>query len=313
MDDLERRTMIRKSLVLAATAALLTVSSADAKLGDRMRTRMAERMAGQMATESAPGAAEMAYGVAPLQKLDYWAAKAPGAPLVIFVHGGGWKHGDKGNATGAAKVTHLLDQGYAVASINYRLVPDATVEEQAADVASATAWLIGNAGKLGHDPRRVVLMGHSAGAQLVALVGTDPRYLAAAGLSVDAVRGILALDGAAYDIATQMTEGPQIMQSIYAEAFGTDPARQKALSPTLQAAAPNAPAFLLLHVQRPDGIRQSQALAEALNKAGTPVEIQGFPGEGLQGHMEINRKLGQPDYPATPVLDDWLKARFARP
>ncbi|HEY6964493.1 MAG TPA: alpha/beta hydrolase, partial [Erythrobacter sp.] len=69
----------------------------------------------------------------------------------------------------------------------------------------------------------------------------------------------------------------------------------------------NAPAFLLLHVQRPDGVAQTNALAEALKRAGTPVEVAGFPGTGLQGHAEINRKLGEPDYPATPVMDAWLK------
>ena len=92
--------------------------------------------------------------------------------------------------------------------------------------------------------------------------------------------------------------------------FGSDPERQKQLSPTLQAARPNAPAFLVMHVQRADGVEQSEALAAALRKAGTPVEIDGFPGTGLRGHAEINRKLGEADYPATPVLDRWLARLF---
>ena len=76
---------------------------------------------------------------------------------------------------------------------------------------------------------------------------------------------------------------------------------------TVQAAAPNAPAFLLLHVQRPDAVAQSNALAEALRKGGSQAEVAGFPGKALRGHMEINRKLGEPDYPATTVMDAWLK------
>ena len=67
------------------------------------------------------------------------------------------------------------------------------------------------------------------------------------------------------------------------------------------------PAFLLLHVQRPDGVAQANSLADALKRAGAKVEVGSFPGEGLRGHMEINRKLGEPDYPATPVMDAWLK------
>ncbi|MEP6786336.1 MAG: alpha/beta hydrolase [Sphingomonadales bacterium] len=259
----------------------------------------------------AAGATEYAYGAAPLQKLDFFPAKAAKAPVLVFVHGGGWKRGDKGNATGRDLAPHYVAQGYAVASINYRLVPDATVEQQAADVAGAVAWVRGNAVRLNIDPGKIVLMGHSAGAHLVALVGTDPQYLRGAGLGLDAVRGVIPNDGAAYDVPAQMTDGPKIMQQTYAQAFGTDPARQRALSPTLQAASPNAPAFLLIHVQRSDGVRQAAALAEALKRAGTRVQINGFPGDGLKGHMEINRALGDPAYPATPVVDAWLKAVFA--
>jgi acetyl esterase/lipase len=232
------------------------------------------------------------------------------APLVIFVHGGGWKRGDKDNATGAAKVTHLLERGYAVATIDYRLVPEATVEQQAGDVVAALAWLRGHAGDYGVDPQRIVLMGHSAGAHLVALVGTDPAYLAAAGLDYGALRGVVALDGAGYDVPAQIADGGSFMHDTYVRAFGSDPARQRRLSPTLQAAAPNAPDFLLLHVARVDGTAQAKALAEALAGAGTRVERQGFSGTGLRGHMEINRSLGDPAYPATPVLDAWLARVF---
>ncbi|HKX87807.1 MAG TPA: alpha/beta hydrolase, partial [Sphingopyxis sp.] len=93
---------------------------------------------------------------------------------------------------------------------------------------------------------------------------------------------------------------------------GTDPARQEALSPTLQAAAPNAPEFLLLHVQRPDGVRQAEALDKALTAGGSEVERGSFPGEGLQGHADINRRLGDPAYAPTATVDAWLKRVFVR-
>jgi arylformamidase len=255
---------------------------------------------------------EYSYGNAPLQNLDYYAPADKHAPLVVFVHGGGWKRGDKDNATGKEKAPHYRQAGYGFASLNYRLVPGATVEQQAADIASAIAYLRSNAAKLGFDGRRIVLMGHSAGAHLVALVGTDPQYLRAAGLDQSALTGVVPIDGAAYDVAQQLVDGNRIMQDTYAEAFGDDPVRQRALSPTFQTASPNAPSFLILHVQREDGIRQSQALAAALRQSGTPVQINSFEGKGLMGHMEINRKLGDPAYPATPVVDAWLKAVFGR-
>jgi acetyl esterase/lipase len=249
----------------------------------------------------------LAYGSDPLQSLDLWVPEGRPAPLVLFVHGGGWKRGSKSNAVGCAMPGHMLAQGYAFASIDYRLVPAATVEQQAADVAAALAHLLKRADELGIDRSRVVLTGHSAGAHLVALVGTDERYLKAAGLSFADIDGVMPNDGAAYDVAAQMGQAGPRMRETYGQAFGTDPARQQALSPLAHAAAPNAPAFLLIHVQRPDGAAQNAALAEALRRAGAEVEVGSFPGEGLKGHAEINRKLGEPDYPATPVMDAWLK------
>jgi acetyl esterase/lipase len=190
-------------------------------------------------------------------------------------------------------------------------VPGASVEQQAADVAAAVRSLLDRAGDLGIDPSKVVLMGHSAGAHLVALVGTDEHYLRSAGLSLRILNGVIPIDGAAYDVPQQLADAGPRMRQTYTAAFGTDPARQRRLSPTMHAAAPNAAAFLLPHVQRRDGVRQSNELAAALNAAGTPAETASIPGQGLLGHMEINRKLGQADYPATAVVDAWLKRIFA--
>ncbi len=308
---------MKARLILAAAATAMVVAGmAEARPGGQLRERMRERMMQRMGADNAPEAARgetIAYGTDPAQNLDFWHAKgaAAPAPLVIFVHGGGWQRGSKDNATGRWKALHYPAAGYNFASINYRLVPGATVEQQAQDVAAALKALLDRAGALGIDRSRVVLMGHSAGAHLVALVGTDERYLKGAGLTFGDLAGVIPIDGAAYDVPAQMSDGPQMMQQTYAQAFGNDPARQRALSPTMQAAAPNAPGFLLLHVQRADGVRQAQALSAALQASGTAVKVESLPGEGLMGHMEINRRLGDPDYGATALVDGWLKQRFA--
>jgi acetyl esterase/lipase len=297
----------------AVVASGMPASDAREKLRDRLRERMAERMGAEDGVK-VPGSETIAYGSDPLQVLDLWRAKgAKGpAPLIVYVHGGGWKRGSKDNATGRFKPVHYPGQGYAFASINYRLVPAATVEQQAADVAGAVKALVDRASALGIDRRRIVLMGHSAGAHLVALVGTDERYLKGAGLSFADIAGVIPNDGAAYDVPAQMKDGPPIMQATYKQAFGTDPARQKALSPTAHAAAPNAPEFLLLYVQRPDGVRQAKAFGDALAAGGSRVEHGSFPGEGLKGHAEINRSLGDPAYAATATVDAWLRRVFGR-
>lgn len=284
--------MARK-LALVLAAAALAVSAGAASRGARDDDKQA-----------------LAYGADPLQAVDYWAGQSNRSPLVVFVHGGGWKRGDKRMMDGSDKLAHWRAQGYAVASVNYRLVPEATVEDQAADVAAAVAHLKARSGQLGFDPERIALVGHSAGAHLVALVGTDPSYLHGAGLSFADIDGVVPLDGAAYDVSGQLADGPRIMGATYRQAFGEDLARQQRLSPTAQAAAPNAAEFLILHVQREDGIRQSEALGAALRRAGTSAEVQGFAGTGLRGHAQINRELGDPDYPATAVLDRFLARIF---
>jgi acetyl esterase/lipase len=309
--------MMRQAMraLWAGLAASLLIGSAGAVSGERWRDRLAQRRAAAAdAAPQIPAGETIAYGRDPLQSLSVWRAQGAGAPapLILFVHGGGWQRGSKDNATGRWKPAHYAAAGYTFASINYRLVPAATVEQQAADVALALKALLARSRSLGIDPRRVVLMGHSAGAHLVALVGTDERHLKAAGLSFADVAGVIPIDGAAYDVTAQLQQAGPRMRQTYTQAFGSDPARQRQLSPAFHAAAPNAPAFLLPHVQRADGIAQNRMLAGALTAAGTPVELASVPGNGLLGHMEINRRLGDPDYPATAVVDDWLRRLFGR-
>lgn len=296
--------MRKNALLSIAILLLLAVTAADARprdgLGDPQTPADPHRE---------PVRKTIAYGRDALQRLDVWRAhgRSHPAPLVMFVHGGGWKRGSKDNASSKWLPAHLTQQGYAYASIDYRLVPAVTVEQQAEDVARALRALLDRAAELGIDRRRVVLMGHSAGAHLVALVGTDERYLKSAGLGFTDLSGVIANDGAAYDVPAQLQEDAPLMHQTYLEAFGSDPARQRALSPTHNAAAPNVRAFLLLHVQRPDAVRQTAALGRALTAASAAVDYGSFSGTGLRGHIEINRRLGDPDYPATAVVDAWLR------
>ncbi|WP_295630496.1 alpha/beta hydrolase [Novosphingobium sp.] len=316
-----RRIPIAGLVALALAGAL--DASASARPGDRIRAALAARMVRDDGPDQIAPGETLRYGADPAQSLSFWHARGVSgpAPLIVYVHGGGWSRGSKDNATGRWKVEHFPGEGYAFATIDYRLVPGATVEDEAADVAHALKALLDRAAALGIDRTRVVLMGHSAGAHLVALVGTDEWYLRAAGLSFGTLAGVIPIDGAAYDVPAQMADGPGIMQQTYRAAFGTDPVRQRALSPTLAARAHpfgsasvpgSAPHFLLLHVQRPDGVRQAEALETALQAAGAPVERAGFEGTGLKGHMTINRKLGDPDYLATGAVDRWLKRLFSR-
>jgi acetyl esterase/lipase len=272
------------------------------KLSDPCRKAIGERAAAS--NPPAPGTVEHAYGADPKQRLDL--AKPAGvakAPMLLFVHGGGWAIGDKSHAAGS-KAGWANSKGWAFASANYRLVPQAKVEQQAADVASAIAWLRANAAKEGLDPDRIVLMGHSAGAHLAALVGTDPQYLKAADVPMGAIRGVVLLDGAGYDIVEQSAAPRNPVKSRYDAAFGDDPKRQAELSPTRQAAAPNAANWLILPIERrADSQAQSKALAGALAKAGSSAVVAVVPGES---HGSLNKGFGEQGDFATKEVERFL-------
>ena len=280
------------------------ITTALPKLRDPCRKAIGERAAASR--PPAPGTVEHAYGADARQRLDL--VKPAGvakAPVLLFVHGGGWSIGDKAHAAGS-KAKWANAQGWAFASANYRLVPQATVEQQAADIASAIAWLRANATTQGLDPDRIVLMGHSAGAHLAALVGTDPEYLKAAGVPLEAIKGVVLLDGAGYDIAAQAGAPGNIVKPMYDAAFGSDPKRQAALSPTRQAAAPNVSRWLILPIERrADSQSQSKALADALGKAGASATMAVVPGES---HGSLNKGLGEDGDFATEQVEQFLAA-----
>jgi arylformamidase len=272
------------------------------KLSDPCRKAISERASA--GSPPAPGTVEHAYGPDPKQRLDLVRpAGVAKAPVLLFVHGGGWSIGDKSQAAGN-KAVWANSKGWAFASANYRLVPQATVEQQAADVASAIAWLRTNAAREGLDPDRIVLMGHSAGAHLAALVGTDPQYLKTAGVQLSAVKGVVLLDGAGYDVPTQASAEMNIVKPMYDAAFGTDPKRQAALSPTRHAAAPNVARWLILPTERRrDSQAQSKGLAEALNRAGLSATVVAVPGES---HGSLNKGLGEPGDFATEQVERFM-------
>jgi acetyl esterase/lipase len=273
------------------------------KLSDTCRKLIGERAAAGY--PPVPGTVEHSFGADPKQRLDL--VKPAGitkAPVLLFIHGGGWSIGDKAHAA-PDKARWANGKGWAFASANYRLVPQATVEQQAADVASAVAWLRSNADNEQLDPNRIVLMGHSAGAHLVALIGTDPRYLKAAGVPMNAIKGVVLLDGAGYDVPTQASAEMNIVRPMYEAAFSTDPKRQAALSPTHHAAAPNVSRWLILPIQRrADSQTQSKGLAEALTKAGANATVVAVPGES---HGSLNKGLGLAGDFATQQVEGFLE------
>lgn len=246
----------------------------------------------------------------PLQRLDaYWTPERTGQPVMIYIHGGGWRKGDKANV--ARKPQAFADQGFAFVSVNYRLHPQTDFRGQGADVARAIQHVVANASQAGVDPERVYLMGHSAGAHLAALVATDDSYLKAVGLPLTTIKGVVLLDGAGYDIPRQIaTVQRETSELLYETVFGKDLASQQAASPITHVAAGKwIPPFLILPIAiRADSGVQSDALAEKLRAAGGEAQVVRCPG---QTHGSINQQFGTPDHLATTETFRFLQAREA--
>src|SRR5471030_3331581 len=133
------------------------------------------------------------------QMLDVYApTQGKNLPVVVWVHGGGWRRGDKADVHNKPKA--FTEKGFVLVSISYRFVPNVTVDQIAGDVAKAIRWTHDHAKDYGGDPDRIIVMGHSAGAQLAALVCTDDRYLKAEKLSLAIIKGCVPVDGDTYDV-----------------------------------------------------------------------------------------------------------------
>lgn len=278
------------------------------QLKKAVKERLGERSGktGGMGARGASQGQTLKYGNDPKQGVDYYAASGgqPGPPLIVFVHGGGWQIGDRSRVQ--LKPGYFNDLGYAFASAGYRLVPDARVEDQLADLASAIAMLRGKADDLGFDGEHIVLIGHSAGAHLAAMLGSDPAWL---GQDFAGVDGVILLDGAGYDVARQMQSARGALSGMYQDAFGSDPERQARLSPASHGTSPNIASWLILHVaQRPDSTAQSSLLANALRAGGATVQVEALSGTD---HGRLNRELGAADKPQTALVSAYLAGLFA--
>jgi acetyl esterase/lipase len=255
-------------------------------------------------------------GVDPdLQSLDLFlpdrAAACPPAPLVVYVHGGGFRAGDKANHL-TDKIDLFTKAGFGLASLNYRLVGNAgsgatngmyPAAEQ--DVAAAIGYLVDHASELDLDAHRIMLLGHSSGAHLVALVATDGSFLANAGVPRTDVVCAAPLD-TTYDIPTQVAAGGT-NAAMYRNAFGDDPAVWVQGSPSRNiGVGKGIPPFHIVTRGGAARVAQAQSFGAALRAAGVDADVQ--VAAGLT-HEAVNDAVGQPgESVITPALMTFFHA-----
>jgi acetyl esterase/lipase len=238
---------------------------------------------------------DVAYGDLPRQRLDVYVPSGPKAstpgPIVVVFYGGSWNSGSKSDYAFLGKA--LASRGFVTVVADYRLVPEISFPAFLEDCAKATLWAHRHARDFGADPKRLFVMGHSAGAYNAAMIALDGRYLQALGSNVSIIRGVAALAGP-YDFLPLDVDSTK-------EAFGRagDLTRTQPISFVTSA----APAMFLA-TGADDTIvypRNTVALAERLKRVGVPVTVRSYPGIS---HVGIMLALSVPFRANAPVLED---------
>jgi acetyl esterase/lipase len=242
------------------------------------------------------------------QVLDVYSTQgAKNLPVVVWIHGGGWQAGDKSSVK--SKPQAFLDKGFVFVSTNYRLLPTVEMGTLIRDIAKSIHWVHDHIAEYGGDPNRMFVMGHSAGAQLAAIVCTDDRYLKEEGLTLSFIKGCVPVDGDTYDVPAiieiaetrrRVHDLPPIKNG-HREKFGNDAAKHRDFSAVYHVASNKGiPPFLILYVAgHPDTTAQAQRLGSVLKNAGIPVTL--FGGRETT-HNKLNDDLGLPDDAATKAL-----------
>ncbi|HEY4220801.1 MAG TPA: alpha/beta hydrolase [Myxococcota bacterium] len=188
-------------------------------------------------------------------------------PVVVFVHGGYWKGGDKtywqaitglyGNA-GVA----LGELGVGTVVTNYRLWPDATLDQMLDDVVGAMKWAHDHVAEMGGDPNRIYLAGHSAGAHLVTLIGSRPDILTKRGFDPAWLKGVVGVSGI-YDIpSTVPLVEPELRDGVFYGLFGTDVATQRMASPLFHFSEAMPPTYFIVGENDYRSVKRDYVAAE---------------------------------------------------
>ena len=242
----------------------------------------------------------------PRHTLDLYQPAAKGWPVIIFVHGGNWDSGDKNYRAGGADVYANIGRFYAmrgigVAVINYRLQPAVAWPAQVEDVHAAVAWVQANIQQHGGRPDRVFVMGHSAGAHLASMVALTTAD--------SGIRGVIAVSGAALDLADEQTYQLGADREYYRQRFqGRDSSEDwKRRASPARFANPKAPPFLILYATGETKAlqRQSQVLHDALSRSGASSRLVPVPGES---HTRMVLALTHPEKPPAKVILDFVRA-----
>ena len=230
---------------------------------------------------------DISYGEDDRNKMDvYFPSHAKNAPVIFMVHGGAWRIGDKASkAVVENKVNRWVQKGFVFISTNYRMLPKAAPHKQATDVAKALAFAQNNSSSWGGDPSKFILMGHSAGSHLIAVLAASPSI--AFDLGVKPWLGTVSIDSGALDVV-EIMERKHLR--FYDKAFGRDIDYWKSVSPFHLLKKAQAPFLAICSTKRKDGVcSQSIKFVKKASSLGMRASVLKVD----FSHKETNVELGK--------------------
>lgn len=229
-------------------------------------------------------------------------------PVVLWVHGGGWMASDKQKEV-ADKASFFIGLGYVFVSVNYRLSPDVQHPAHTQDVAQSIAWVHQNISSYGGNPEQIMLMGHSAGGHIVALLGTNARFLLELGLNPEIIRGVLVIDGVGFDVESRMRRQQKSFSRMYTQAFGSHEEDWADASPVLHVGTHSySPRFLMLCADHSNHAPvAAHIFCEALGAAKVPAQVTTVSNKD---HGTINSDIGKYKEVINMVIEDFMKECF---
>ena len=259
-----------------------------------------------------PGAASAAtskdlrYGPDAAQLADVYTPASPQptpAPILVLVHGGSWLYGDKAEPVVIQhKLERWLPLGFVIVSVNTRMLPLARPEAQAEDLGLAVAWIQRQAAAWQADSGRILVMGHSSGGHLLALLAADDAMRQRTG--AHPWLASIILDGAAFDLPEIMAEEHA---SFYEDAFGTNPALWLAASPAEHLSGVNPPTLLVCSTLRRFSCQRTRQYAERLISKGGEAQVLPI----ARDHGQLNSDVGA-DNEETRAIIDFIDAQLRR-
>jgi acetyl esterase/lipase len=267
------------------------------------------------AASAAPIERDLAYGPDPKQRLDLAIPNAKGFPTVIFVHGGSLTGGDKADEDYRNVAAPFPGVGIACANVNYRLAPAHAWPAQAEDVAAAVAWVRSNIASRGGDPAKLFLMGHSSGATLAALIGSDARWLDRHDLETSVLAGVIPMGSIMWDDELEQALEKYGRERVE-QAFGRDPDNKMFgdLDTYLEHwpirhVRAGLPAFLFLiaesEQEQPPVLKTNRKFVEDARAKGNRADYKVLAD---RTHDSAIRRLGEPGDPTFAVVRAFVLA-----